>query len=143
MAECYNDILIITRDNRCIFRSGGEFQKFASIVECQCSGEQCECNALKSERSICPTWLNKSPKLSLQSRPLLPIEPIVKPKTSISFINDIVRRKCRLYTDNTPRSLQSHAVRRFNFTCENDKGEFMEKEKTIKDPYITQCFAQN
>lgn len=130
MAEYYNDVFIITRDRGCLFGFNGEFQK------CACSGvgEQCERHALKSKQSSCPTRLN-----SPQSQPLLPIEPIVKPKMPISFINDMIRRcKRDLSTETTPQSLKSYVVRKFNFACDNSMSNLREKRSCI-----THCFNPN
>lgn len=138
MAECCNNVFIITRDNRCLPGSSSEFQKCPRLIG-QCGCEQCA--TLKSERSICSTWLNKAPSLISQAQPLLPIEPIVKSKTPISFINDMIRRNHRLSdTTESSQSLKSHEVRKFVFTCYNDEVESM---KVDPEPPITQCFTVN
>lgn len=118
MAECYNDVFIFTRDNRCVFRSGCEFQKCACINGKRV-GEQCKHNALESERSIGAIKLNRVPT----TQPLVPIEPIVKSKEPRLFINDMIRYKRRLYDEPKPptQSLKSHVVREFKFACDTEE----------------------
>lgn len=140
MAECHNNVFVLTRDNRCVLGSGCEFQKCAQYINGKRCGEQCKHNTLESERSIGTIRLSRR-------QPLVPIEPIVKSKTPI-FINDIVRRKRRLYNEpeTAPQSLKSHVLREFKFAARDEEEE--EDAESVRDgrfenasKTITHCFT--
>lgn len=138
MAEYYNDIYVPTSDSQCFSRSNGEFQKCAPVV-IQCSGEQFKHRNSKPEHPTCSNKLNRT---SSKSRPLLPIEPIVKSKSPISFINDMICYKRRRHTESPVQALKSHVVRPFKFTSDTNNVA-SRGDRRIQEPYVTNCFTVN
>lgn len=140
MAEYHNNVFIITRDNRRIPGPYSEFQKCSSI-DGQCVCEQCEFDTFKSKRSVCPIKLNTTTTIASQRQPTLPIEPILKVKAPISFINDMIRRDRRSIIDEPQHLLKSHIVHKFRFPCDDADSKQPVCDPQRNNNYDTHCFT--